>query len=116
MSHKAFLKIQAGLLDALAYAKRRRYSYVVYTVVNGEASNIQHGPIMGVHSNFTAANKHFEILFKDRKKCADFKLYWDISDTIQAGACIEMRKAYMKYRSFTDRQITEQIVISRWSV
>ncbi len=114
MARKAFMKLKAGLMDALAYAKNHKYTYVVVVRVTGEVDNIHAGPVLGVHSNYTKAAKHFDVVLDDRKTRDDFKLYWQIQEASYMSGYIEMRKAYMEYRSSSTRMVKEEVIIQRW--
>lgn len=116
MTNKAFLKIKAGLMDALAYAKNHKYTYVVVVRVTGEVENVHAGPVLGVHSSYTKAAKHFDIVLDDRKTRDAFKLYWQIREVSYMSGYVEMCKAYMEYRSSSTRMVKEEVIIQRWTL
>ena len=115
MARSAFLKIKAGLLDALSYVKKRkRYIYILTTHVTGEVDSVHSGPVLGLHSNYTRASKHFDIVLKDRLQYAEYRLYWNICDAIYCGNHMEMRKARIEYRSPHGNLVHEEFTVARW--
>ena len=115
MAHAALLKIKAGILDALSCVKKhKRYVYILTTHVTGEVDGVHSDPVLGLHSNYTKASKHFDIELKERLQYGEYRLYWNVCDVIHCGNHMEMWKARIEYRSPHGNLVHEEITVARW--
>jgi hypothetical protein len=90
-----------------------RYMYAVLVRVAGEVETVYAYPLLGLHTNFKKADDHVEAIVRDRANRPDFKVFWDIKDTVVIGNHAEVRKTYMEYKSPSGRLVKEQVTIDR---
>ena len=97
------------------------YTYAVLSIVTPQEHTMIRHPLLGIHPSEKAANKHFDLLLKDR---TDLKLglvaHWDFrrdGENWTQGRKRETRRAMLSYyESHSNQKLRETIIIERWEL
>lgn len=93
-----------------------KYVYVVYTINHKEQSGFRSIPVLGVHSSWKKANRHYLNILKDRGEEVSTECYKMSMKDVLAGTPLRAVKIGKKWEIGSCFINDESIKIDRWAV